>query len=167
MVVIALKIARILQKLFYGNFVLEPLGAIFLKTFVRAHQHQVELGVVRQEQLAAHEVAQLQKYTWPSTRTNIQLILQSLGGEVHDGQIAPQLIERVGDAGFLIADKGYDSEAIREIARNHNMQPVIPKNRIVPKKIQSLTVIYIDYAIWSKMHLLAFARLKHFRCIAT
>ena len=86
-----------------------------------------------------------------------------MGGEVHDGQIAPQLIERVGDAGFLIADKGYDSEAIREIARNHNMQPVIPKNRIVPKKIQSLTVIYIDYAIWSKMHLHAWNILEALR----
>ena len=43
-------------------------------------QHQVELEVVRQEQLAAHEVVQLQKYTWSSTRTDIQLILKSLAG---------------------------------------------------------------------------------------
>ena len=38
MVVIALKIARILWRLFYGNFVLEPLGEIFLKTFVLGKQ---------------------------------------------------------------------------------------------------------------------------------
>ena len=42
---------------------------------------RVELGVVKLEQLAAHEVAQLQKYTWPSTRTDTRLILKSLGAK--------------------------------------------------------------------------------------
>ena len=40
---------------------------------------QVELGLVKPEQLAAHEVGQPQRYTWPSTRTDIRLILKSLG----------------------------------------------------------------------------------------
>jgi len=40
---------------------------------------QVELGTVKIEQLAPQEVEQLQKYTWPSMRTDIHLILTSLG----------------------------------------------------------------------------------------
>ena len=40
---------------------------------------QVELGLVKVEQLAPHEVEQLQKSTWPSTRMDIRLILKSLG----------------------------------------------------------------------------------------
>ena len=43
------------------------------------------------------------------------------GGEVHDRQIVNQLIGLVGEAEYLIADKGYDSEDIREVARNHHM----------------------------------------------
>ena len=39
---------------------------------------QVEVGTVKIEQLAHQEVQQLQKYTWPLTRTEIRLILISL-----------------------------------------------------------------------------------------
>ena len=39
------------------------------------------------------------------------------GGEVHDSQVAPALIERIEEAEYWIADKGYDSEEIRECAR--------------------------------------------------
>jgi len=47
------------------------------------------------------------------------------GGEVHDRQIAPKLIELAGKADYLVADKGHDSEKIRECARILDMIPVI------------------------------------------
>ena len=37
------------------------------------------------------------------------------------------MIEVIGQADYFIADKGYDSEAIRDQARMHGMTPVIPK----------------------------------------
>jgi transposase len=36
------------------------------------------------------------------------------GGEVHDSKAAPDLIEKLPLSEFIIADKGYDSEDIRE-----------------------------------------------------
>jgi len=39
------------------------------------------------------------------------------------------LIELVGSAEYLIADKGYDSDTIRNKAREHGMKPVIPKRK--------------------------------------
>ena len=36
------------------------------------------------------------------------------GGEVHDSKAAPELITRLPLAGSIIADKGYNSEDIRE-----------------------------------------------------
>lgn len=49
------------------------------------------------------------------------------GGEIHDSQVAQQLIELVGKADYLVADKGYDSEGIRECARQHYKVAVIPR----------------------------------------
>lgn len=52
---------------------------------------QVELGVVNIEQLAAHEVVLLQKYTLPSMRTDIRLILKSLGVKSTIVKLRPNL----------------------------------------------------------------------------
>ena len=40
---------------------------------------QVELGVVKLEQLGVHEVVQQQKYIWPLIRMEVRSILKSLG----------------------------------------------------------------------------------------
>ena len=86
------------------------------------------------------------------------------GGEVHDSQVASDLIELVGEADYLIADKGYYSEHIREVARNHRMTPIIPR-----KSNSKKPNIDFDHYLYRLRHLVenAFARLKHFRGIAT
>ena len=49
------------------------------------------------------------------------------GGEVHDAKAAPCLLEKIGPAQHVIADKGYDSEAIRDQIRRTGAKPVIPR----------------------------------------
>lgn len=41
------------------------------------------------------------------------------GGEVHDCKVAPEFIEKLPNANFTIADKGYDSEVVREAIRKN------------------------------------------------
>lgn len=54
-------------------------------------------------------------------------ILKSLGGgEAHDSKIANQLIELVETGDYLLGDKGYDSDTIRDKAHAHGMIPIIP-----------------------------------------
>ena len=64
---------------------------------------------------------------------------------------------------FLIADKGYDSEAIREYARSKNMIPIIPKrsNNKNPDKD-------FDLQLYRNRHVIEnlFAKLKHYKSIA-
>jgi transposase len=86
------------------------------------------------------------------------------GGEVHDSQIAPKLIERIGEADYWIADKGYDSEGIRECARKKGMKPIIPRRCNSHKANPEF-----DKYLYKIRHLVEnlFARLKHFRSIAT
>ena len=86
------------------------------------------------------------------------------GGEVHDSQVAPELIELVGSAEYLIADKGYDSDTIRDKARQHKMKPVIPKRKNAKQPNPDF-----DSYLYKLRHLVEnmFARLKQFRSIAT
>lgn len=86
------------------------------------------------------------------------------GGEVHDSQAAPQIIEKVKGAENLIGDKAYDSEPIRDQARAENMNPVIPRKSNSKKPNPEF-----DSHLYKMRHLVEnlFARLKHFRGIAT
>ena len=70
----------------------------------------------------------------------------------------------IGHADYLIADKGYDSEVIRDKACMHDMIPIILKrsNAKAPNP-------EFDSYLYKLRHLVEsmFARLKHFRSIAT
>ena len=49
------------------------------------------------------------------------------GGEVHDCKVAPEFFEKLPDADYMIADKGYDSEELRDIVRAKKSVPIIPR----------------------------------------
>lgn len=82
---------------------------------------------------------------------------------MHDSQVAPKLIDQL-QGEILIADKGYDSELIREYAASKNMTPIIPKrsNSKNPDKD-------FDLSLYKNRHVIEnlFARLKHYRSIST
>lgn len=85
------------------------------------------------------------------------------GGEVHDSQVANHLIELVKTGDYLLGDKGYDAESIREKAHEHGMIPVIPRRSNSKKENQKF-----DSYLYKIRHLVenVFAKLKHFRSIA-
>jgi len=59
------------------------------------------------------------------------------GGNVHDAKIADTLIKKIGKALHFIADKGYDSEAIRETAlKNHSIDFFIGAADLPVRKIK-------------------------------
>lgn len=86
------------------------------------------------------------------------------GGEVHDAKAAPEVISKVKTADHFIADKGYDSEKIREDVRARGMKPVIPRKSNSKKPNPEF-----DAHLYKMRHLVEnlFARLKHYRSIAT
>ena len=83
-------------------------------------------------------------------------------GTVADCQLGEKLIEGI-DAENLLADRGYDVDAIILAALEAQMQPVIPpkKNRRVQRKY--------DKDLYRLRHLVenAFEKLKQWRGIAT
>ncbi len=74
------------------------------------------------------------------------------------------MIEKLEKGEYFVADKGYDADAIRDKAREANMKPVIPRRSNSEKPNPEF-----DAHLYKLRHLVEnlFARLKHFRGIAT
>jgi len=86
------------------------------------------------------------------------------GGEAHDVTAYETLMEqRESDPGVLLADKGYDSDAIRQDARDRGARPEIPTKR--NRKVQH-TVDQALYALRARIEC-CIGHLKEWRRIAT
>ena len=82
----------------------------------------------------------------------------------HDIQMATELVERTPRSEYTVADKGYDGEYLRWVIHECQSIPVIPKKINSRSKNKKY-----DQSIYRLRHLVEnlFARLKHFRGIAT
>jgi len=85
------------------------------------------------------------------------------GGEVNNCSAAPDLIARLPDAKVIVADKGYDSEYIREQITKKGARAVIPRKRNSVKGNADM-----DGGLYKYRHLVenTFARLKQYRAVA-
>jgi transposase len=136
-------------------------------TIVKAHQHSG--GAAKLSDESDHGIGK----SVAGNTTKIHLVVDSsgnpidfeiTGGEVHDAKVAPELIAKIPHADFVIADKGYDSDKLREQVREQNSTPIIPKKRNSKTGNDGL-----DWDLYKLRHLVenTIARLKHFRAIAT
>lgn len=132
-------------------------------SYVRAHQHAS--GARRGEERAIGK-----SRGGPTTKLHIAadahgnpIDFEITGGEIHDSKVADQLIKKVGSGENFIADKGYDSDSIRDRARAAGMNPIIPR-----KSNSKRPNPEFDSYLYKLRHLVEnlFARLKHFRSIA-
>lgn len=81
---------------------------------------------------------------------------------MHESRTAEAMLEGVeGDA--VIADKAYDSNAIRDTVKAAGMKAVIPSNRSRKKRIRHDKVLYRERNRIER----CFNKLKHFRRLAT
>ena len=133
-------------------------------SIVKAHQHSC--GARKGEERAIGKSV-------AGNTTKIHMVTDSNGnpidfeiteGQVHDIQMATELIERTPYSEYTVADKGYDGDYLRWVIRECDSIPVIPKK----KNSRSKNKEY-DRDIYRLRHLVEnlFARLKHFRAVAT
>jgi transposase len=89
-------------------------------------------------------------------------VLSITQGQVHDIKEAEPLLEQVA-AGAVLADKGYDSDALVASLEARGITAVIPPkaNRKEPRET--------DFALYRERHLVErfFGKLKQYRGIAT
>ncbi|SEH67286.1 Transposase [Magnetospirillum fulvum] len=85
------------------------------------------------------------------------------GGQVHDSVEAESLLEGLDDGAILLADKGYDSNAIRALAADRNAWANIP-----PRSNRKGSFVFSSW-VYRQRNLVErfFNRIKQFKGIAT
>ncbi|WP_228153552.1 IS5 family transposase [Acinetobacter sp. ACNIH4] len=133
-------------------------------SYIRVHQHASGARHGFERAIGQSRGGRTTKIHLATDANGLPIDFKITGGGVHDSQVAKQLIDTVGEATYLIADKGYDAEHIRIYAQNKDMIPIIPMRSDSKRSNKEF-----DKYLYKLRHLVenVFARLKHFRAIAT
>jgi transposase len=133
-------------------------------SIVKAHQHSTGAASDEDQAIGKSVAGNTTKIHMAAEAHGLPIDFIITGGEVHDCKVAPEFVAQLPDADYTIADKGYDKEALREIIKAKNSIPIIPRksNSIIGND-------NMDWALYKHRHLVEniFARIKHFRAIAT
>lgn len=133
-------------------------------SLVKAHQHSAGAASNENQAIGQSRGGKTTKIHMGVDSYGFPLEFEITGGEVHDCKAAPQLIDKLPLADYIIADKGYDSESLRDQIRGKKSIPIIPR-----KSNSTIGNDDMDWCLYKYRHLVenVFARLKHFRAIAT
>ena len=88
-------------------------------SYIRAHQHASGARHGFERAIGQSRGGRTTKIHLATDANGLPIDFKITGGEVHDSQVAAQLICEIGQADYLIADKGYDSEKIRIQKNRH------------------------------------------------
>ncbi|MFB8828372.1 IS5 family transposase [Azotobacter sp. CWF10] len=132
-------------------------------TYAKAHQHSAGARGGGAEAIGASRAGRTSKIHLAVDAQGLPVEFQITGGQINDCTAAPGLIEQLPAAEVIVADKGYDSERIREQIEALGARPVIPRKRTSIKGNADL-----DKGLYRYRHLVenAFARLKQYRAVA-
>lgn len=133
-------------------------------SIVKAHQHSTGAASDGDEAIGKSVAGNTTKIHMAVDAFGLPIGFKITGGEVHDSKVAPEFVAALPTADYTIADKGYDSEELRGIIREKGSIPVIPR-----KSNSTIGNADMDWGLYKYRHLVEniFARLKHFRAIAT
>jgi len=131
---------------------------------VKAHQHSAGAAGSENQAIGKSVTGNATKIHMAVDAYGLPIQFELTGGEVHDCKVASPWIEKLPSAEYTVADKGYDSEEVRQAILKKSSTPVIPR-----KKNSLIGNADMDWGLYKYRHLVEniFARLKHFRAIAT
>lgn len=133
-------------------------------SLVKAHQHSSGAAHGQETAIGKSVAGNTTKIHMAVDACGLPIHFRVTGGEVHDCKEAPTLVAELPNADYIIADRGYDSEALRVQIQDKGAIPMIPR-----KKNSTVGNGDMDGCLYKYRHLVenVFARLKHFRAIAT
>lgn len=133
-------------------------------TIVKAHQHGTGASSDSPEGIGKSVAGNTTKIHMAVDGFGLPLDFIITGGQVHDSKVAPDLVSILPLSEYVIADRGYDKEELREQIREKGSIPMCPRKR--NSKIGNDDM---DWGLYKYRHLVEniFARLKQFRAIAT
>lgn len=133
-------------------------------SYAKAHQHSAGAAGGMDQAIGKSRAGNTSKIHLAVDACGLPVVFEITGGQVNDCTQAPALVAKVPTAQMIIADKGYDSEAIRKQVEQQGAKTVIPRKRNSVKGNADL-----DRGLYRNRHLVenAFARLKHYRAVAS
>lgn len=133
-------------------------------SYVKAHQHSAGASSRCPEGIGKSRAGNTSKIHLAVDSYGLPIAFTITGGDTHDSTAARELIDLLPSPSTVIADKGYDSQYVREQIACRGAKPIIPRrsNSLVGNDD-------MDWAMYRYRHLVenAFARLKQFRGLAT
>lgn len=131
--------------------------------YVKAHQHSAGAASGQSEAIGKSRAGPTSKIHLAVDAHGLPVAFDITGGDINDCTAAPELIAQLPCAEVIVADKGYDSERIREQIEAQGARPVIPRKRNSIRGNADL-----DRGLYRYRHLVenAFARLKQYRAVA-
>jgi len=150
----------------FQALVVEPdLEWVFIDgSYAKAHQHSAGAAGAQEQAIGKSRAGNTSKIHLAVDAFGWPVAFEITGGQTNDCTQAPVLIEKLPEGQTFIGDKGYDSQTIRECIERQGAKAVIPRRRNSAKGNANL-----DKGLYRYRHLVenAFARLKHFRAVAT
>ena len=139
----------ILQR-FFKKLIAEPdFEWIFIDgSIVKAHQHSTGANSKEDEAIGKSKGGNTSKIHLAVDSYGLPIEFTITGGQLHDSKAAKPLIDMLPYANYIIADKGYDSEVIREQIRERNSIPNIPR-----KSNSKVGNDDIDWCLYKYRHL--------------
>jgi len=133
-------------------------------SIVKAHQHSAGAASSGNEAIGKSVAGNTTKIHMAADAYGLPIDFIITGGEVHDCKVAPEFVAQLPRTDYTIADKGYDKEELRELIKEKGSIPVIPR-----KSNSTIGNDDMDWGLYKYRHLVEniFARLKHFRAVAT
>ncbi|MGI2068437.1 IS5-like element ISSod6 family transposase [Shewanella sp. MF08487] len=133
-------------------------------SIVRAHQHSAGAATLSNESIGKSRGGNSTKIHLAVDSGGLPIYFELSEGQKHDITHAPSLIEHLKQVDTVIADKGYDSDAFRELIATKGGKSVIPKRRYKNTPQEK-----VDWCLYRYRHLVenAFGRIKHYRAIST
>ena len=133
-------------------------------SIVKAHQHSSGAAHEQETAIGKSVAGNTTKIHMAVDACGLPIHFSVTGGEVHDFKEAPELVAKLPLVAHMIADKGYDSESLRIQIQEKGSVPIIPR-----KQNSTIGNDEMDWCLYKYRHLVenVFARLKHFRAVAT
>ena len=118
-------------------------------SIIKAHQHSAGSSSSEIQAIGKSVAGNTTKIHMAVDGFGFPIAFQLTGGEVHDAKVAPNLIRILPIAEYIIADKGYDSDEIREHIKQKSSIPIIPR-----KKNSKTGNADIDWGLYKYWHLI-------------
>ena len=133
-------------------------------SIVRAHPHGHGAATPGDEAIGRSRGGNTTKIHLAVDSDGLPVHFELSAGQVSDISRAEPLLDGAPVSEYVMADKGYDSQALREHSEARGSQPVIPRRKNNPRGNEGM-----DWCLYKYRHLVEnmFARIKHFRAIST